>query len=578
VQSSGLEIAKASINRHRRTVFNNNIPSGIFLRKISQNLGMSYQYIQIDFDQASYINDIGETKVIQYDHGSDTKSLNKFEKEVFPFITSLRFFPFSNDELFLNISKFEFIQSLFKKLNITSSPGSILILSGEMVWSRFINSREMLNIIIKLIKGPAYLLIDYYGIWQSLVSKDYKLLKNLKKKYLLPKLLKIEVPSASIDFEIIKENTRKLLLLSEDNLFNLKDGPYYYNDSLVPDWLLISKNRDKEAGKKFIQISQDISRDFPVLFTGYSQNIFNISQKDVTFKAGIDQKCSKKVGDWVDVNETIGSYSEVQFKAYSFHKKTELRVFEGQLVKKGDIILIDRKGNKVLAPFQAKIDLKLSDSGVLRLLRQTLTKPVKSPFKGILEGFSNKDGYAIEASDCSFIPMDYMRGINMVGVLSKEPVAGSIVYCESYAEFLKIYGANGWQEGKYFNNQLNAIIIKSVSVEDFEVIEKLPYSKLNLGILDVGSKSIKVDLLDIYIGNLVVLTNEGLLFNDKKDGKRSQINIIDNFKGKEVKAWDLEGKLIYGKIVSKSLNNPNAFLVNSDQGYYECNLSNIILI
>lgn len=574
-----LSVLKATLIRHRRQInILQSLPSVQLLKNISQNLKIRYSYLQFDFDKAISLNIDGELKTVSYSELKSNLQKSKEKKEKFSFYNSLKFFPNCGTEVLIDENKAEFIIEILQKLEIQNREDEILIISGEMIWSRFINSQELINIIIKAFKSPIYILIDYYAIWQSLVNKDYKPLKNINKKYLLPQLLKLTCEPSKESIEIQKEITRKLLLINNNNLFYLSDGPYYFEDSLVPEWLLITKKLKNPPKNNFIQISHDLSRGFPIEIGYYSQRRYGVPQMSVTFSAGIDQKCAKKVGDSVDVNEMIGSYSELEFSPYSFKSRDEIKVFDGQIVKKGDLILIDRKGKRELAPFQAKVDLAFLKWGILRLIKQSIIKPVKSPFRGYIEGFSSKEGYTIRASDISLVPFDFIKGKSVIGDLSTKLTRGVIYYCQTYTDFIRVYGETGWSQGKYFKEQLKAIIINSLSLADFDKVIQIANPNLNIGIIDIGKEKSEVEYLKNAIGNQVVLTSQGLIINNTDSLAKLNVLKADELKGKWVKALDLEGRLIYGKIISKSTNNSNTVLISSDQGYFECHLSNIIII
>lgn len=556
------------------------------IKDITSILGFDLAYLQIDFLGLRYIS--AKSVVKEYDLSTDefikrTRESNQIKGNDFDrFIFSTLSSPYISDPVEENLNVLKLIQYMIKDAQIHLSDNTVLILTGEMIWSRFVNSFVLINLLRFLNVGEQYIIPDIHGLWQGLLGlKNPGFLKDLDKTYLLPSILYKTYEDKKDKMDLNCSGIKRTIHLTKElDIFDINTEECFLKDKMVPRFLIINRPKKKSRDKGFIQIHTDFMKKGRVEFGLYPQNYVNTVSKEIFIPYRHIEECTKKVGEWVSVNEMIGKQVLVHSDTYNVKKNASIKVFEGQIVKKGELIA-SYLFKDLRCKRAGKIELSSINNGVIKVIVNTSKMPIISSFSGELVKYSDI-GVRLR-SYVSEIRLAGTLGEGCLGLLSKEVEDENILLCEGYPDVIR-YLNKSVEKSSYYEKNIKGILVKRLKYKEFESLRSLNIPDLKLGCIDMESSnnsSFWKELENYLMNRSILISYNHLYFqsNIKEDfGEVINYNNseLDLKAGQEVFFVDFLSPNLYGNIVGPSSKGSEYYLINTGRDLVDVHINNII--
>lgn len=340
---------------------------------------------------------------------------------------------------------------LFDKLDakfLSIPPGTdTLIITGEMVWSGWLNLYMLLRKIRGLTKHDLNLIIDEQALWQSFLRghKAQPELYKLDRAAFVPqvnylrdhRLLKVH--SGEVQLVLHKDEVDRKLILTKDRcgLFDLGSAGFatdnaqklgkmlfldvfefpelgHLNQASFNHWWKTSLY-PQLTNKRYLHLRQE---ELPI-------EVGNIS---VSFGDDFEVKSTAKVGSLIKQGEVIGSKQTNTLRVVDCGSQKQgirkfMEVADGEIVKSGGIVakIPSAAGlfeKDIVSPITGKVSYEaIADS--LIVIRQELARvQVEAFHNGILIQVLHGQGYVID-SDYYAIPLAVSSPGKFRGVLVK---------------------------------------------------------------------------------------------------------------------------------------------------------------
>lgn len=607
----GLIWRKSSLHRKlsgiRETTFDDNDPkvidvSGVnnfkSLKRIHQNLkniistaGIDVVFISFDFTGITILTS-KSSNYQAHDLVKSSLALTVKRKSRFSIFKNEninycnKYLPLIPNSLLEQDFHLEILSNIINKIDLGSLSGDkkLFVLSGELVWSGWINSSCLLKLISTKFPWNNYYKFDKSGIWQYLLfGKDpgrYKINKNIfdPEAY----CLKLSKGNRDKRLNLDLEGRKKTIYLSgSTDFFDLKENNWNFNTLMLPRYLIVKGIESKNFTQNNCPQGLNLQSIKPVEYCNPHYRIWNLERGSIDYSCDPSQNCTMELQSWVDRNDTLGSYDKAKEEKYEFPSGShEITVLDGQIIKRGTLIARKKRdGTRIIANLAGKVSIKEKVVDSIRVKMDKKIGLIKAPFPGILLSFSRSSGFKIGTRFLR-IPVEYQSDKNFMGRVGIDILIFN--NAEELLEKIKQDKSLGRAHG-----YLGAII----KTGSFRQIAELS-SNLNgdLPFVVVNCVSEQLDLeLDRFLGRL----SEKFISCENGSLKLPWDGVREYFKpgfikepetsfrkGNEVKFVNYECISFYGKI-EKHLNpvkNINSYLINSRGGFYECSKENILLL
>ncbi len=606
-----LQISKSIITRgkfnsdstYRDFVFSNSENQNISnrLQKIKSFLKIDYHYLELNFHNLKYSDGIADLVVYDFDYNEIIKKLDKWgikkklsKEEALRIQSTFLNFPRIPQDDFETQIAINLLSQVLSKVDFAKIPkNSVLIISGELLWSRFLTLDLFLNLFKELFKNDLYVLFDERALWECLLSfEEASFLQNLNKTYLLPNLYLVKYKLGLNQIKINFESENKLYtLVKKYNLINLPNGNGFWEDSYLPKHVFINNLQDKTNDKEFEHFNSDLLVGKDIEFIPQTQYLINKIFGVISLYLDESQICLKKIGDWMNENETIGRYEKDIFESLFIPEDSKLLVFNGQIVKRGDPIALSKKKTMITAKCAGKIDSSEIKNGHLKIVKDKKVEEIKSPVMGELLSFNKSSGFTIKSKFKSILlakqyGYPIFWGRLSYDVNSKE----SIILYRNLTDFMKDFNKSTIQ--KFITNQIRGIIISNTTDDELARFFSLSTKTFPFGIAffmigNDSQKELKLSLLEENINKYIFIEDTNLLFNQRDDFDMENFSVkrSDNFEfrseftiGEIVRFSSFQTNILYGKIIKlPSPKNPS-FLIDNGEKIYEVNLFNLMKV
>lgn len=568
------------------------------LTKIKSVLQINYQYLELNFDSFRYFSGEGDSINYQYDFEALFKGLNKWgikkklsANELINVQRSLKYLPTNPQNDFEVQIVINYLSQILSKFNFSNlAENSVLIVSGEMLWSGFLNMDLLINLFKTNIKNNIYLLFDSRALWQLLLSfEESKFLFALNKQYMLPQVYSLKHKSLNNKISVnINSNNKTFILVKKFNLFNLSQGSGFLGNKYLPQYLLVDNLLEKSDKKEFERFNINFEESESINFVPQTQYLLNEQTRSVALYFDDSQKCNKKIGEWLNENETIGSYKKDVYESIFISQKAKPTVFNGQIIKAGDVLAVGPNNKQISAEIAGKVDLSQIKNGQLKIISDKKDEEIKSPISGELVSFSKSEGFIIK-SQFKSIFIGGQIGNSFWGRLDNNmDFDGAIIKFVSLKDFLDDLKEKSLQ--KYLNKGVRGVLIEASSQEEinkFSTLSTLPFGICFLSLEVDPYKELKSEIINKMFGKNVFIENTNLLINlsdefdmgIEKPQKQMSIQEEPEFKIGEIVSFSsfLTDK-ICGKIIKLPSPKNQSFLIDNGDRIIDVSLNNLIKI
>ena len=498
-----------------------------------------------------------------------------------------------------------FSQSLF---NLNESYDQV-IFTGEMVWSGWFSTYEIIRFLDRHINNNAKVIIDKSGVWQTLLHLHQELpeLFKISREFFQDQLFYIfdtklftEKDTGTMAIPIKRAEEKRRLLLDPEklNYFDLQKKGFWLSDKVTrltryvfikllkfPEWQAFSNKRVQEWWKDFPP-RNFLTGDFQTCI----YNKISIDDKELRVDFPGEISVDKQKNRFVAKDEQIGSIKN-KVKAILDYRKganflKDLLVSKGQMVELGEKLAVVRKMGSLIkqtvaAPVKGIVNLDEIEQGTIMIEQQDEPLPLFAPFAAQMLRFT-KNNQVIFRTQCLQIPLFKNVGPNCSGVLTlpDKPAdkQAKIILLEKLSEY------------KYSLKDLEVLKINGVIVLSTNETELLGFIKkfgqhlhhISLFVLDEFSAPVDEKLrmiLGKLLGRYVVLQKDSLnipLEQGELKLLKEQLIIQRKklFKGNYVKFLNYRYNRFYASVENEPVS--GSFLLNNGEGYFEANIANII--
>lgn len=507
------------------------------------------------------------------------------------------------EDQIINAKILDYILSDF--YNNESKDTELLIVTGEMLWSGWLNMFLITQLLHNGISSNIEVIFDCYGVWQALIRSNSQTteLYKIGKEFFKPDLsFFVDLPLISksrshIELELKKESTRKLILGKDRvGLFDLGEGGYkLQNKNYIPQLLYLkffnrpkfnSKVDEKKYDKWWKGTDYLLQKNINSVVSYYPRTLNYID----CARLSLPDRFSKKVGDILEEGEVTGQFNIIHRKFMDMNGvdsyEERLSIVNGQLINKGDS-LFDKKlfGVNLNARSSGKVDFSLLDQGIIQILKARFEVD-HAPINGTVEGIKMNKYYNISSYFIHFYVSKYIGNSDVSGYLVNKQMLEGDFEKALYLESLDKYDFNIDSVQEY---RVRVIIIPSAGYD--EIVEFIKKEEIRMGVVNViilnrlGDKDKYLgEMLMKYMGKYICINNKGTVmvpYNSKQftfsmplkeDAIQNKINYSLGV-GKEIQIINYRAIPSYVRIESVSGSN---ILVNTGKELLYVSLDNII--
>ena len=551
-------------------------------QSVSSTLNTGLEFLIFNFSEVVYITKHGEQHVLELNFAKIAKYIDSITKQyqiknqtIERFEYSFQYFPLINDPNAQDILNKELVNNIVEELGFKNDPATILIMTGEMIWSRYLNSFVIVELLRKL-NPVKYAYLDGNGVWDYLLRNE-KIgdFINLDKRDLLPQILYLALPEKINKITLdANAESRNVYLINSLNVFNFIPGKYYYDGNMIPEYLIINKNLKHRQEKRFTQIKVGLYQNFNQSITVIPQSHQAEVSKEIQLMMGDSQDCIKEVGDWVNENETIGTYKIFQNEYYFIPKGYSIKVFHGQLLKKGELLAEHTFKGKINAKNAGKVEILSTEGSIIKVQTSIEQNNLISPYSGEVVGKGRKGELRISQVMMTVLKIDAYIGRGICAKLTQEVIKNNIVYCAGYDELIKLIDIDG---GIKTHLEIKGIVVNHLSWRDYKKLLTLPHKGLNLAIISLESPSspFSKELFFENMNSIIYMDKDGIGLKVKKDKTKRNLKTA-SFNNKIVRFIDFEAHNLYGKIIKSINENNRDYLIDNQDRIIECNLINFM--
>ena len=428
-----------------------------FFKSVSASLKQKITMLELNFDGFNFYSG-DEVRQNRQDLAkiTDSKEFLKLTEELkLDFdhaYTSLLHDPVIPEDLnSRNINK-----NLFHFLN-KNLPGKlplsdVVVISGELVWSKWLDLYSIIEL-IRAFKLPyQQFVIDSGGIWQLLMHVEgrSKELLQLNKSCFEPNFTYISEKSATkshkgfLEVVLHKKSKEKKLFITPERsgLFWLDDVDYEadkrkFTDLVFFDFYPPAKavlNEDKEFQEWFKSeaIENELYAEYKIFDLPLTFN--SVTQNKIAPGGRIELIGGLKIGDRVRFGQDFAFIRaeneyllETKYKGDALKKM--LKVSAGEYVKKGDKLteasgLLGKIESSVRAPEQGMVDFTYVNDGVIVIRKQLTKQLLTAPFDSEISGVEKSGAVYLKAETMN-LPLEFFQGKSSGGLLSKTGTANN---------------------------------------------------------------------------------------------------------------------------------------------------------
>lgn len=486
------------------------------------------------------------------------------------------------------IVNYEIFQRIYPKLKPNTE---VVILSGELVWSGWLTMDIILNTLDDNKYNNKIFIIDSWGLVQQLLStvdydKDYGIVEH-------DDLIDSFTTSLYL-------TTKKLKTINEIPKTKSNNYPLYANSEFIktfpsgvthkPDYNYVLSKRAKSLLSKSV-ISIGIDNITPLTIPRSM-----LQKVELSYFLPGGSVLQKYEGERVSINEDIGLIPEYEnhLLRLKLPKQLTLKVKDGQYVKRGDVIaeravLKNMLKEKVVSPFTGYLETSFLEQGILIFKELKDKKQFLADFEGeILSIDKSETAQSAKIKANSFTTNTiYKIGDDVQGKLMRlEDVQN---YSASKLLLVKPNELGDITLEFIMKNNISGVI---VDTPDYLMIRRyiakvLKNSKATtlcvLNPFSIRSSSSIIDILYLYTGNTVIISNNSLhLLIDQKQSKEILLRLKSKDtqskksilrKGEHVSFFNYSHQDPYARIENVS---PRELVLNTERGIIVTNFSNII--
>lgn len=343
---------------------------------------------------------------------------------------------------------YQLVRDSLKILEKLSPETDHLVLTGELIWSGWLNL-YMICLLINLIGRDIDVIIDYSGIWQFL----------LQPRNILPQLYKLDSSFFVSDLSWCQEPPVNRIS-KEDSEIVLRKGKI--ERKLIPGkrrtglFVLPESGYSYENGRKLAMLVYLNAyrfmlpelKNIPKLSTWWKEpiqnirqaeyfylgtNSLNIQKRNLFIASNQDKKFSlyNSAGDILKAGNACGREivrNSVLIDISKYHLlRKDIFVSDGEYVTKGKVLfrastLGGAWEKEVVVPIDGKVDLKLFEKGFI-LIHESLERAFIMPFTARLQSKSVSQGIHVEAETIS-LPLIISSNDHWQGFLNWGEVSG----------------------------------------------------------------------------------------------------------------------------------------------------------
>ncbi|MEI7578841.1 MAG: hypothetical protein WCJ58_02245 [bacterium] len=499
-------------------VFSRSKPEGNLIKNIDLQLGKKVQVLELNFDSFSSITaqkiSQGKLDLTSFFDQISNKLLAKNKYQVDCVITSLMQFPIYPSKL----QEFQYTKDLFywylhsNNLEI-SSDCELLVFTGEMVWSKWLNMLTISQYLQDYLNRNLKIIIDDSGFWQLLIylaQKEPEIYK-FSECFFNPQILFL----ANNDFlfhrkgydvfEYHEDSALKNLLVSKERseLYDLHSSECTLDDnSVLPRYILFPKKQSKSIEKfsnnqfehwwKPVELENNAIEFQHLSFS--PMQIVEEEQLELSIL-----RFNKAIGDQVHSADLLGVSRSDQFEILDYRHLPELEkylvVINGQILRQGEIIaLIPQFGSlltyEIKAPCSGKIDLSQSEYGVIIIHTNKELRPFHAQFNFQVVDIQKNCKIFIKCAVENIYPF-FNIGSSVSGILKT-------MDSEHNEEFPSIIFIDNLEEFRLnldniIHHRIKAIIIAKTNYFEFtKFLKKKDWELFNMNII----------LLEDFAGNI----------------------------------------------------------------------------
>ena len=498
-----------------------------------------------------------------------------------------------------------FSQSLF---NLKETYDQV-ILTGEMVWSGWFSTYEILRFLDRHVNNNAKITIDGSGVWQVLLHLHQELpeLFNISREFFQDQLFYIvdtklfaEKNGASMSIPIKRAEEKRNLLLDPEklNFFDLQKKGFWLADKItrLPRFVFIKYLKFSEWQTFSNKRVQRWWKDFPLrnflpgIFQTCIFNKISIVDKELVVEFPGEISVNKQKNQFLGKGEQFGSIKNKVKTILDYGNGDnflkDLLVSNRQMVELGEKLAVIRKMGSLIkqtvtAPIKGIVNLEEIDQETIIIEQKDELLPLQAPFAAQMLRFT-KNNQVIFRTQCLQIPLFKDVGPGCSGVLTMPDKLTNTYPQIILLEKLSTYKYSLKDLGDL---KINGIIVLTTSEPELlSFIKKFTQHLHHISLFVLDNFSAPVDeklrmILGKMLGRYVVLQKDSLnipleqgelkLLKEQLIIQRKKLS-----KGNYVKFLNYRYNRFYA-FVENELNSGN-FLLNNSEEYFEANIANII--
>lgn len=527
-----------------------NRADGFHLRfaKIAEALGKKLVFVELDFKQLR-VTDVEGTKVHMHSweqlladktfHNLLRKYNYSYQACAQAFLTAPVFATDPTSNVFnLRLSRF-FTTSTMQSYKMPLE--ALLVISGEMIWSRWINTFILSQLVSSWfgVQNRAFIL-DYNGIWPALLYQPGAKLMRLDQSYFLPNFFYFGAVKHSKGIEeqklkaYGKDGDDKSLLISPDRASIVSlDREYIFDGVVVRGdmYIAIASPQDFTPNryrlwwpqKQFQLEKLPVYTIQPELEMNTEQLEFDLFADSLRVKSKDTVILGQAIGQ-VKVEKTY--YQKVSAKDV---KSLRLPLLEGQLVRVGEP-LYHISGSlltsTVNAQYTGQVSYKYLKQGMIAITEKQPTQELKSIFCGDVVSVSKKQARILTSA--LHIPMYKLVG---------KPCQGMLVASLDEVTLYPKIAVFSWQEFTLLDEQelieadICAIVLTGVNQMEFIEYTSKHFallSHINLALMDIYAEPAQklLDLIGKFNGTYCVVREHDLALVLNTHQQKQYIDLI----------------------------------------------------
>lgn len=498
----------------------------------------------------------------------------------------------------------EVLSILLNKISDFLNFDGLLVLSGELVWSGWLDFFVLIQNILNIKSTPGYLALDSYAVWEYVLLNisSQKEILNFSKSLFLPDITVINnysqkrLPVGPI--EIIDNDEVKTIhnVGGDYTLFDLKKSGYELENTgeFLSRFLLVkNRNISKIFERNYLKKQQlfQSSCDKKFIYRYAHTKPNKVKEGDVNLYCryplmSIVKQDTDGYSHVTQIKHKLPKYDYIEMPV-----NKELLVNEGQLVVKGDVLFRHTVGSKnkiEVAGNSGKISLSMLDKGLLSIEydEKIITTPIE--LQGKFQSKVSERNIMIKNKYIS-IPIDNISEIIGGGILSEwsnsiEQELQSSSF--KYIIFLTKQNKVDYSKLAFKNGSILAVIAFNAGVIDKKDREYLAELGINCLFLDIASYNSNPDyerLIRLCLNSYIEIRVNEIVLPIESVGNINSIvtstNALTNLKkGSFVKFLNYQSDFLYGKIEKSSNDAQGDFLVNMPDMILRAHPANIIIV